>query len=135
MSRLPEWVIETVAARTGIDVREASRKARATVCPTCSAHVIVGLDADMCAFTARADPTPLSRIGEVLALAAHRATYTYTGKPPRLDSRDKYAITRASAAEVIVLPEHVCGAPALPTRPVQARAATVRMDAGAPPPY
>jgi hypothetical protein len=55
----------------------ASRKAKPRRCRTCNAVVVIGLDADMCAFEVHADPVPLSQLGEALAVATGRRTVSF----------------------------------------------------------
>lgn len=116
MTGIPAPVLEAIATRTGVDPRGIGRHAQLGACRRCSAPVLRGLDADMCAFTAEADPTPLTAVGEVLALAASRPTYTLHGRPPVLTVRSRHHISRYPANKNTVLPEHQCHAPALPTR-------------------
>ena len=62
--------------RTGRMVAGATRRARAATCRGCGAKVLDGLDADVCALVATVDPTPLTAIGEVLAVLDGRRTFT-----------------------------------------------------------
>jgi hypothetical protein len=93
-----------------------SDRARPRRCPACGASVLVGLDDTVAAFRAVADPTPLSRAGEVLALITGRDTYRLTD-PPRvsLRRRDRWQISGRPADTCVVLPAHACGAPLAPT--------------------
>lgn len=54
------------------------RAASAARCHDCRRPVVVGLDADKCAFTARVDPAPLTPRGEAQAILAGLLTYTAT---------------------------------------------------------
>lgn len=130
---IPAHVLDAIATRTGIDPRGIGRSARWGACTRCNAPVLRGLDADMCAFQAEADPQPLTPIGEILALAGGRATYLLDGKPPALSFRDRHRIRTFPAAQFTVLPEHQCGAPALPTKP--SAPAPAERTAGDRPPY
>lgn len=92
------------------------RRAQARVCG-CGAIILVGLDADRCAGEARVDPTPLTAVGEALAIMTGRSTYLLrTVGRPELDHRSRWHIGGASADDVAVLAEHACGTPPLPTR-------------------
>lgn len=76
----------------------------------CGAHVLVGLDADRCALTARVEPYPLTALGEVEALRAGR--WTYRLLRGALDRRDRWNIPgHPPTPEVPVLAAHVCGQP------------------------
>jgi hypothetical protein len=99
-----------------------SRRAKDRTC-VCGAAILVGLDADRCAGEAHADVTPLTALGEALALIAGRATYLRRGVfRVELDHRSSWHIAGASADQVDVLAEHRCGAPPLPTKPVATNA-------------
>lgn len=88
---------------------DATRVARIRLCPRCHAPIIVGLDADMCALTAHADPTPINETGEALAQLTERRTYDYTKTlgAPRLEYRAEWNIT--APRRYPVLAEHRCG--------------------------
>lgn len=94
-----------------------SRRAQHRAC-VCGAVILVGLDADRAAGEAKVDVTPLTAVGEALAILAGRTTYLLrtTGRP-ELDHRSRWHIAGASADDVTVLAEHRCGAPPLPSRP------------------
>jgi hypothetical protein len=95
-----------------------SRRAKHRAC-VCGAVILVGLDADRAAGEARVDVTPLTAVGEALAILTGRATYLRRGAfRLELDHRSSWHIAGASADDVTVLAEHRCGAPALPTKPV-----------------
>lgn len=109
--------------------RFASRSGRgvkATRCDLCHAPILTGIDADVCAFTARVDVTPLDPMGEVVAVVGGRHTYTLNrrGSTAILTRRNSSAITRQPAGghniltPYDVLPEHACGQP-LPAHPSQ----------------
>jgi hypothetical protein len=70
---------------------------RAVRCRTCKAPILRGPHAEWCAFTIEVDSTPLSAIGEALALLAHRASRP--AGTPRLD----------------IYATHACGAAPLPS--------------------
>ncbi len=72
---------------------------RATWCPTCHTPILAGLDAEVCAFTARTDPEPLNALGEALARIAGRNTYEIrtVGRVARLRYRNAGAITSRPA--------------------------------------
>lgn len=55
--------------------RGTSRKVHAELCAKCGRPILVGLDDDRCAMTARVNPWPLNALGEASALLADRATY------------------------------------------------------------
>lgn len=128
--------------RTGRMVNGTTRRARATTCPSCAAKILDGLDADICAMVATTDPTPLTALGEVLALLDGRCTYTLLRDAGRLvlDSRPDYRIAAmpAGTGTFDVLPEHRCGRPttAYPTRPsVHTATSAIDLPPGSPAPF
>lgn len=95
-------------------------------CRQCKAAVLVGLDGDLCAFPTTADPTPLSPLGEALALLAGRATLHLRATPDGgryLDRRDRWQIQGEPAGTANrlfpfdVVAAHVCHSPPLPSIP------------------
>lgn len=92
------------------------RCARLTACRRCDTETITGPDADWAAIEVTTDATPLSGIGEALALATGRATYTVTirNRHAYLDYRDQWRITGHPADTEKVVAQHVCGAAPLP---------------------
>ena len=88
-------------------VVDNSRRANETTC-RCGAIVTAGIDADRCALNAAADPTPLNRTGELLAVIAGRRTYA-VDRDRRLHRRNAWSLARP--AREPVLAEHRCGHP------------------------
>lgn len=92
-------------------------------CRTCRARILRGLDSDLCAFQATADPTPLSPLGEALALLADRQTFHLRQERGnlQLDRRDRWQIQGqpAGTAERLwpfdVVAEHACYSAPLPS--------------------
>lgn len=102
------------------DPDRLSRRVRERTCRMCGARVIEALDADRCAWTAVADPSPIDALGEALALASDRATWDRTvgGDGHRLDVRHRWNIAgnpAGSDPHADVVAEHVCNSPPLPT--------------------
>lgn len=93
--------------------RDGSRLHRAatpTTCRACGAIVLRGLDADACAFTALADPRPVTAAGEVAALRDGRRTYDLDGR--ELSARDRWSIPgRPPTPRRPVLAAHRCHSP------------------------
>lgn len=89
-------------------IGDTSRAVTIRLCPTCRAPVLVGLDADHLALKATCDPTPLSALGEAVALVTGRTTYTLTpGKDRKeLDYRDEWRI--ANPTRNPILAAHQC---------------------------
>lgn len=116
MTGLPAWVADKIATTTGLDPR-LGRRPRATICRRCQAPVLHGLDGERCALQVDADPTLLTNIGELLALLAGRATFDLDSHPPQLTHRHRWRIRGHPADTNTVIPEHTCGAAALPNRP------------------
>lgn len=99
---VPAWLVR----RLGDSFRTASLGR----CPRCGAPVLSGLDDDIAARTARADPTPIDRMGEALAVLTGRGTFdlaVFDGKR-QLWRRDQWHI--AGKRKWPVLAEHRCGA-------------------------
>ncbi len=86
----------------------ARRAAYIDACRTCHATVWTGLDADIAAFTATADNTPLTHQGALLAVIAGRTTYTLDPRNA-LDRRDRWQLNTPTRNRV--LPEHRCHQP------------------------
>lgn len=114
---VPAWLRQHLID-TGIwSADGVTRKAKLRT-HTCGLLVLIGLDADLAAFPATVDPTPLTTTGEMLALLGNRDTYDYRPVTRELDGpRRANRITYAPATDtgsVRVLPTHVCDAPPLP---------------------
>lgn len=125
MSSLPAWLDQHVRTITGRPA--GSRWARLSRCHHCRAQILTGLDNDIAAFDARADPTPTNEIGEALARLDGRYTYSLTRTKDRykLIRRDRWQIL-GDSTHVDILAEHKCHAPLLPGvlsvfQPVQER--------------
>src|SRR4051794_30826220 len=112
---IPEWL----RRRRG----DVTRAAQLRLCRRCHQPVLAGLDADMCALMAWADPTPIDEIGEAKALLAGRTTYDLinTNGRKELHYRDQWNIP--APRRYLVFPEHRCGESlaahmaAVPTKP------------------
>jgi hypothetical protein len=70
----PSWLLNHLITAGHVTETGISRRARIRTCRTCSTHTLVGLDNDRCAFEATVDPTPLSPLGEALAIVEGRRT-------------------------------------------------------------
>lgn len=81
-----------------------SRRAHGELC-RCGAATLAGADADACALQAVVDPRPLTRSGELLAVAAGRVTYEIDAGN-RLHRRDRWSIRSAPSRPVLA--EHRC---------------------------
>lgn len=91
-----------------------ARRARARLCPKCGDPIMVGLDADVAAYPAKCDPTPLNALGEVQALMTGRATWHLNYIGGRYEINYRYAEhikahPAGSDPRVEVLAEHKCG--------------------------
>lgn len=100
---IPDWLIRQRG--------DVFRAARLHPCPRCRRPILSGLDDDIAARTAHADPTPITPLGETLALLTGRATYDLCAPYGRRElwRRDHWHI--AGARKYPVLPEHKCGQP------------------------
>ncbi len=98
---IPAWILQE---RRG----EAFRSACLQRCTKCRAPILYGLDADICALSVKTDPTPLTPLGEAIALLDGRRTFTLTEIAGRIEitTRDHWAIGGESPHPVI--PEHKC---------------------------
>lgn len=103
---MPGWLKRALETKTG-----GFRQAHWNRCPNCGQIILTGLDADTCAFTINADPTPITPRQEQLCALTGRPTYYVTAGQNRieLDRRDTYSIGRPSPHYPIV-PAHKCGA-------------------------
>lgn len=107
-----------IATRTGQGTTPTQRdRASWNRCPRCHAWTLTGLDNPIMALAVRADPTPLDRRGEAIALLAGRGTYRLHLTPTaQLRRRDHWQILGdpADPTDCLVLPDHVCGQPLAP---------------------
>ncbi|MBA9003752.1 hypothetical protein [Thermomonospora cellulosilytica] len=101
---IPAWLQRTRAGDT-------SRAATLRLCRKCRAPVIVGLDADRAARTAYCDPTPLTELGEAVAVMQNRRTYDLMSGPSRKELSPREADHIRKPRLYPVLAEHKCGAP------------------------
>lgn len=92
-----------------------SRRARPRPCPRCGTWTIAGLDADRCALEAHCDPTPLTALGEVIALASGRRTLELVRTRGRLELEQRWADhiadQPAGTTRGDVLATHLCHQP------------------------
>lgn len=90
---------------------EWARAANLRACPLCRGPVLAGLDADTAARPVRCDPTPLTEMGEAVALLQGRQTYdllpTKTGR--ELHERSPYFIEKPRRYQVFAT--HKCNSP------------------------
>lgn len=110
---MPDWLVAAITAKTGVP--PGARYCRARKCRQCRAPVLVGLDGELCSFTAVVDPDPLTPYGEALALLAGRDTYTLRRRAGRftLTAREVWHIAGGTPGDVVA--RHHC--PALPIPP------------------
>ena len=119
---LPEWKQAIIAVN--------QRKAKATACKQCGAHIAVGLDDDQCALPAAADPTPLTWAGELAARLNGRRTYEIAAR----ELWHRYREQLRRPAPDPVLPEHRCNDP-VPTTWLQPVPPLIRDEVTDVPPY
>jgi hypothetical protein len=100
-SVVPAWL----ARRQG----DAHRAAALRLCPACQTPTLVGLDADIAAFAARADVLPIDELGETVALLSGRPTYDLVtnGGRKELARREEWNI--GGDRRYPVLAAHKCG--------------------------
>ena len=82
-----------------------SRAAVNANCRSCGERIMVGLDASRAGIVVHADPHPLTRTGELLAVCAGYRVYSLDLKD-WLDYRDAARLKRPA---IRVLAEHRCG--------------------------
>lgn len=120
---IPAWLRRHLE-QTGVTTQGYTRRARPDRCKTCRATVVKGWTDEPCAILASADPTPLSNLGEALALLQGRATYDLARRGGRyeLDHRESDHIASsppetpdAWRRNADVLAEHRCHADPLPS--------------------
>jgi len=90
-------------------IHAAARKAKITQCADCGAIILTGLDDDICAHPAAADPRPLTWAGELGAHLLHtRRTYELSAGElhRRTESR-----RRAPPPFGPPIAAHICGQP------------------------
>jgi hypothetical protein len=114
---IPTWLRRHLETAGRWNTDGIGRNLSSGTCRTCRARVVRGLDGDRCALPRTCDPQPVDAVGEALALVGGRATFTLTRATGqwRLDTRDEYRI--AGRRLGVVLAEHQCHAPPLPTTP------------------
>lgn len=115
----PNWLIDHLIRAGHITERGVTRKARVRTCERCGDVALVALDDDVCAFEVAADPSPLTALGEAMALLEQRRTFelTKTAYGYVLDRRTADQIAGRPAGttpRADVLAEHRCRAPAPP---------------------
>jgi hypothetical protein len=119
---IPAWLRRHLDD-TGVTVNGIARRAALHPCPKCGRGVLRGLTAEPCSHVATVDVTPLSNLGEALALTAGRRTYDLAYRTARLelDQRDDFHIEGSPPetpdwwrSKGDVLAEHRCNADPLP---------------------
>ncbi|GGS88348.1 hypothetical protein ACFFV7_51060 [Nonomuraea spiralis] len=107
---------------------EWARAANLKPCPSCKATVLAGLDADHTAMPVRCDPTPLTEMGEAVALLQDRTTYdllpTKTGR--ELHERTPHFISKPRRYQVFAT--HKCNNPLIAFIQHTEQKATVHND-------
>ena len=120
---VPKWLAQHLVDAGHWDIFGISRNARGRPCRDCGVYVLAGLDADRCAGTAHIDPTPLSALGEAMALVAGRDTYLLRREGPgfRIDHRHRWNIAALPAGSPgqrgDIVSAHACHDPG-PTGPL-----------------
>lgn len=84
------------------------RAAQLRTCPTCHAHILRGLDHDICALDISCDTAPLTTQSEAIALLTGRATYDAetTGLTIHLEHRHQFRIR--APRQWTILAQHAC---------------------------
>lgn len=106
-SSMQPWLIGDLIDSGAITQSGLSRKAKARECRKCRAWVLAGLDGDVAAMEAIADPHYLTAVGELEALLDERTTYDL--EHGRLYRRYHWNIAkRAAGTRHLVLAQHRC---------------------------
>ena len=117
---MPAWLQRHLENTGRLNADGIRRNAHARTCTRCGCTILTGLDANTCALAADADPTPISPLGEAVALLAGSRTYDLvcTGQRTELNHRDRHNI--AGPRRWPVLASHRCGTqwPADPNPPI-----------------
>ena len=84
-------------------------------CPNCNQITLHGMDADLAAGMATADPTPLTEQQELACIIAHRPTYTLTTRGTTHELNDRtaahtYGPRPSNHKGRTIIPAHQCGA-------------------------
>lgn len=112
---IPPAVLEHLQREGHLTETGLTRRARPRTCVRCQAWTVAGLDADILALEARCDPTPLSALGEVLALVDGRRTVDLIRTRGRLELEQRWGehidTFPAGGGHGDVLASHVCGQP------------------------
>lgn len=114
------WLQHHLEQTGAWDADGISRAAKSRRCPDCRMWVLAGLDDPRCAGPAIVDTSPLSSLGETVALLTGRSTYALRRFHTRieLDHRNQWSIhTPPEHAPYDVIAEHRCRTPMLPTMP------------------
>lgn len=112
---IPPWLQAILEAKGAWNGDGIGRAARAGYCRDCGQVVLRGLDADRVALTVTVDPQPLNPLGEFLALATGRLTFSLRWRGRyEIDRRESCHIQTAPArvrGKSSVVVEHRCGDP------------------------
>jgi len=98
---IPTWLEATVG--------DIWRSARLRTCPRCGAPVLAGLDAPVAALPVRADPTPLTVLGEAFALLDGRPTFDLSDAAGRKELTYRAPEQIGGPRKYPVLAAHRCG--------------------------
>lgn len=107
---MPDWLKRQLVATGVLTESGLGRKAQLRRHRPCGLPIMLGLDADLCAFEVRCDLGQLDTRGEVMALLEGRRTYELNVRG-ELNRRDHWAIRARPPSRVTVLAEHRCDAP------------------------
>lgn len=105
-----DWLKQLLETKTG-----GFRAARWQRCTTCNELTLHGMDADLCAGMATADPTPLSPQQELACFIVGRPTYTLKPRDQAYELSDRtdayhYGPRPPNHRSATIIPAHHCGA-------------------------
>lgn len=104
------WLKQLLETKTG-----GFRAARWQRCPNCNQLTLHGMDADLAAGMATADPTPLTETQELACFITGRPTYTLTNRGTSYELNDRrgaylYGPRPPNHKGRTIIPAHQCGA-------------------------
>lgn len=116
------WLRDYLIRAGHMTEKGLTRRAQIRHCARCGLALLTGLDAEMCALEAVCDPSPLSPLGEALALVEGRRTWALHSEGGRwvLNPREEDQIIAEPATSrprQDVLRQHRCGTPPPLTAP------------------
>jgi hypothetical protein len=112
VSALPSRIAERLRAERAA---EAKRAASDSTCPSCGAAVLAGLDEDVAAAPALAEPSPVAYLAAVVACLSRRGVLALSGSPAAGKRGELHRLDETQLADggprLPLHLEHSCAAP------------------------